>query len=324
MSLLEDVRAELASAQPDCPECPRWEARGVLEVWGQTGSPRARLHTDSGVVARRFYRLFRDLGARRVLVARRPKGGFVVAVYAPPTSGSEPPPGPDGVSGGPDSGGAATGRTDGAPPLPRRRCCRKSYVRGCFLARGFLNSTSHGYHWEIKTPGRGPADRLGRVLRALGLPNPRVGRWQKGWVAYLKDVEQISQWLGLVGAHESLLELESARVERDMRARVNRQVNYETANLTRTVEAALRQKEDIRLIERTVGLANLPPGLRALAEARLAQPLASLAELGQSLEPPLSKSGASHRMRVLHAWAERIRREQERRGARSPNSEHGP
>jgi len=299
VSLLEDVRTELASTQPDCPECPRWEARGVLEVWGQTGSLRARLHTDSGVVARRFYRLFKGLGARRVLVARRPKGGFVVAVYA------------------------VAGATDGTPPLPRRQCCRKSYVRGCFLARGFLNSTSHGYHWEIKTPGRAQAGRLGRALRALGLPNPRVGRWQKGWVTYLKDVEQISQWLGLVGAHESLLELESARVERDMRARVNRQVNYETANLTRTVEAALRQKEDIRLIERTVGLANLPPGLRALAEARLAQPLASLAELGQSLEPPLSKSGASHRMRVLHAWAERIRREQERRGTRSPNTEHG-
>jgi len=148
----------------------------------------------------------------------------------------------------------------------------------------------------------------------MGIKGARTGRWQKGWVAYLKDAGLIADWLGQVGAHGSLLGFENARVTKDMRNKVNRRVNYETANLARTVAAALRQKENIRLIERTTGLDDLPPGLRDLAKARLAQPLASLAELAESLDTPLSKSGASHRMRRIMARAEQIRREHARRG----------
>lgn len=280
MTLLEDTKTELSALDQASPCCRQWEVRGFREVWGQVGSDRVRTHTDSAPAARRLYGLLRGLGAKRVKMARRPKGGFVVAAFLAPAE---------------------------LPDLPRSRCCRRSYTRGAFLARGFLNSTSHGYHWEVKTPSQAHAERIRQVMDSLGLKGTRVGRWQKGWVAYLKDAEEIAVWLGQVGAHSALLSFENTRVEKAMRNQVNRRVNYETANLSRTVTAAMRQKEDIRLIEKTIGLGNLPPPLRALAEARLAQPLASLSELAAALRPPLSKSGASHRMRHIAAVASQIR-----------------
>jgi hypothetical protein len=176
-----------------------------------------------------------------------------------------------------------------------------------------MSAAARGYHWEIKTSDQAQAEVVRQVIGRLDITGARTGFWQNGWVAYLKDSDQISEWLRQIGAHEALLEFENTRVEKDMRNRVNRRVNYETGNLARTVAAAMRQKADIKLIESTIGMASLPPGLKALAEARLAQPLASLAELGASLDPPLGKSGASHRMRDIAAWAERVRRDQDRR-----------
>ncbi len=293
MTLPEDVKNELAALDLPAECCRPWELRGTLEVWGLSPGGRVRTHTDSAAVARRLYSLLRGVGAGRVKVARRPKGGYVVLAYLPPEPKTASAP---------------------LPPLPRSRCCRRSYLRGAFLARGFLSATAHGYHWEIKTPSQTHAERLREALDGLGVKGARAGRWQKGWVVYLKDSEDIAAWLGLVGAHGSLLSFENTRVEKEMRNKVNRRVNYETANLSRTVSAAMRQKEDIRLIDRTVGLASLPPPLRSLAEARLAQPLASLSELATAIRPPISKSGASHRMRRIALLALKIHAEQSKRG----------
>ncbi len=310
MTLLEDVKAELSVLDRAKPCCRVWEARGYLEVTRPAGPGRVRLPVDFAAAARRFYALMRDLGAERLKIARRPKGGFIVAAHwtgvDPATSEARP------VAASPSS--AASPPPSASDP-PRSRCCRRAYARGAFLARGFLSATSHGYHWEIKTPSQADAEKVKRVLETLGLRGARAGRWQKGWVVYLKDAGQIADWLRLSGAHSSLLAFESARVEKEMRNKVNRRVNYETANLSRTAAAALRQKNDIRLIEKTVGLANLVPGLRSLAEARVAQPLASLAELAVSLDPPLSKSGVSHRMRRILTLADEIRADQSRRHA---------
>lgn len=308
MSLQEEVKVELSTIEGSRPCCRAWEARGYLAVSRNAGLQRIRLPVDLAPAARRFYTLLRDLGAERLRISRRPKGGFIITGHWPgaavlsseaaPSSEAIPAPAPSGVS------------------SPRLRCCRRAYVRGAFLARGFLSAGSHGYHWEIKTPSRRQAEKLRRVLEVLGLEGVRAGRWQKGWVVYLKDAGQIADWLRLSGAHSSLLAFESARVEKDMRNKVNRRVNYETANLARTAVAALRQKNDIRLIEKTVGLGHLAPGLRRLAEARLAQPLASLAELAVALDPPLSKSGANHRMRRILVLAEQIRADQAKRRVR--------
>jgi DNA-binding transcriptional regulator WhiA len=309
VTLSEDVKSEL-SVVPSLKLCCRAaEARGYLDVTRPADPGRVRLPVDSAPAARRFYVLLRGLGAERLKIARRPKGGFIVAAHWSAAAPSPPSP-PPAVTGGPQIAPPPAVTRDGAPRL---RCCRRAYVRGAFLVRGFLSATRHGYHWEIKTPSQAKAEKVQRILETLGLPGARAGRWQKGWVTYIKDAGQIADWLRFSQAHTSLLAFENARVEKEMRNKVNRRVNYETANLSRTVAAAMRQKGDIRLIEKTVGLACLAPGLRSLAEARVAQPLASLAELAACLDPPLSKSGASHRMRRILALADEIRVEQARR-----------
>jgi len=191
-------------------------------------------------------------------------------------------------------------------------------VRGAFLARGFLSAAGHGYHWETKAPDQATARKVASALRALGLDGVRVGRWQRGWTAYLKDSELIAEWLRVVGAHDTLLRLEDIRVKKEMRNKVTRRVNYETANLSRAVGAALKQKQDIEFLAAEVGLDRLPPSLRVLAELRLAHPQATLSELGALLDPPLGKSGVNHRMRRLAALAEDLRRGRRRAGSGRP------
>lgn len=296
MTLSEDVKSELCTLEDVRPCCREWELRGFLEALGQPRGRAVRVKTGLADVARWLYGLLRGQGARGVDVTRRAGGGFIVRGQLPG-----------------EWEAAAT-----ASRLPRVRCCRRAYVRGSFLARGFLSATTHGYHWEIKMPDEAGAERVKRAMDSLGLKGTRAGRWQNGWVAYLKDSGLIADWLGQVGAHGTLLAFENTRVAKEMRNKLTRQVNYETANLSRTVAAAMRQKEDIKLIAATIGLASLPPGVRALAEARLAQPLASLAELAASMVSPLSKSGANHRMRQITRLAERIRHDLARRGSAPP------
>jgi len=292
---LENVISELCSVKDLRPCCVSWELRGFLDAWGEGPGRPVRVRTDFAPVARRLYGLLRSAGADEAKVLRHKRRGFTVTADLPASPGGLP-----------------------EAALPAAGCCRTSYVRGCFLARGYLNLSGRGYHWEIKTPGVRQAERVREVLESLGLPGVRVGRWQNGWVAYLKDADSIAGWLRLAGAHDTLLGFEDTRAKREMRNKVTRRVNYETANVDRIVAAAVRQTADIQLIRDTVGLSSLPPRLRALAEARLDQPAASLAELGQLLDPPLSKGGVSYRMRQIAAWADRLRQERAGRTLRRP------
>jgi hypothetical protein len=127
-------------------------------------------------------------------------------------------------------------------------------------------------------------------------------------VVYLKEGEEIAAFLTLIGAVQSRLELENIRALKGMRNQVNRLVNCETANLTKAVEAACRQIENIRYLVERVGLENLPLPLREVAKLRLENPEATLRELGAKCSPPLGKSGVNHRLRRLEAMAERLRR----------------
>ena len=115
--------------------------------------------------------------------------------------------------------------------------------------------------------------------------------------------------LALMGAPKSLMELENVRILRGITGDVNRRVNCETANINKTVEAAVRQTEDIRYLSETIGLAALPPGLQQIAALRLENPDAPLTQLGQMLDPPVGKSGVNHRLRKISAIAESVRNE---------------
>ena len=133
---------------------------------------------------------------------------------------------------------------------------------------------------------------------------------KRHYVVYIKEGSQIVELLGLMGAHISLMQLENVRIVKEMRNSVNRKVNCETANINKTVSAAVRQMEDITYIRDQIGFDKLPEGLRDVALTRLAYPEAALKELGQLMASPLGKSGVNHRLRKLSEIAQGLREQQ--------------
>jgi len=190
--------------------------------------------------------------------------------------------------------------------LVRKECCRRSYLRGVFLGGGSVNSPGGTYHMEIITSNSKHAEDICGLLQKFGLP-ARISARKNWYVVYLKESEQIVECLNIMGAHTALLEFENTRIYKEMRNQVNRLVNCETANLNKTVNASLRQVENIRYIAMTVGINKLPRSLREVAELRISYPDASLKELGEMMNPKLGKSGVNHRLRKLDEIAEKLR-----------------
>lgn len=181
--------------------------------------------------------------------------------------------------------------------------CRRAALRGYFLAGGSVGDPTHGYHLEFTSHFDSPIGLLGRMLEDEEIQPHRTER-SSLHVLYLKDGTQISDFLLVTGAHNGLLSFESLRVEKDMRNTVTRMVNCDTANSSRVAMASARQLELLRVLSGNPGLGNLPVRLREAAEARLAHPEWSIMELGESMDPPLGKSGMSHRLRRLERLAE--------------------
>ncbi|MBN2558671.1 MAG: DNA-binding protein WhiA [Clostridia bacterium] len=185
-------------------------------------------------------------------------------------------------------------------------CCNRAYLRGAFLAAGSISAPDKGYHLEITSAYPGEIDRVRSAMESFGIKAKATAR-KNHYICYIKESEGIADFLNLTGAHKSLLDFENIRVLKDVRNNINRAVNFETANLNKTVNASIRQCDDIGLIERYIGFGNLSKDLRAIAEARLENPEMSLDELGKLLDPPLGKSGVSHRLERLHRMAEGVR-----------------
>lgn len=191
----------------------------------------------------------------------------------------------------------------------QQSCCRRAFIRGAFLASGSISDPEKFYHFEIVCAARPKAEQLKNIIATFGLDAKIVVR-KKYYVVYIKEGSQIVDILNVMEAPVSLMELENIRILKEMRNSVNRQVNCETANINKTVSAAVKQINDIVFIRDTAGFESLPPGLAQIARARLEKPEATLKELGEDLEPPVGKSGVNHRLRKLCELAERLREEQ--------------
>lgn len=193
----------------------------------------------------------------------------------------------------------------------QRSCCLKAYIRGAFLAGGSINDPQKNYHIEILNQDMEHAEVLQRSLREFGIESRILDRTRPSnrtvYVLYLKDGEQIIDVLSVMKAHISLMELENVRIVKEVRNNINRQVNCETANLNKTISAAVKQVNDIRYLMEKGALNSLPPELVAMAEVRLENEDLPLKDLGQLLDPPVSKSGVNHRLRKLSQAAEELR-----------------
>ncbi|MCI8632244.1 MAG: DNA-binding protein WhiA [Lachnospiraceae bacterium] len=193
----------------------------------------------------------------------------------------------------------------------QRLCCHKAYIRGAFLAGGSINDPQKNYHIEFLHEEKAQAELLQRLLRSFEIESRILERTRPSkkmvYVLYLKNGEQIVDLLSVMKAHVSLMELENVRIVKDVRNKINRQVNCETANLNKTIGAAVKQIEDIRYLMDHGMFQQLPPELLEMAQVRLENEDLPLKELGRLLNPPVSKSGVNHRLRRLSEMAQELR-----------------
>lgn len=197
-----------------------------------------------------------------------------------------------------------------SPLFIRSTCCQRAFLRGAFLSVGSISNPAKGYHMEFDCDSQEKAKQLQELIRGFDI-EARIVRRKKYHVVYLKEGAGIVDLLNVCEAPVSLMNMENMRILKDMRNSVNRRVNCETANITKTVTAAARQAEDIEYLRKHFGFQNLPGTLREMAEIRLEYPDAPLKELGEYFTPSLGKSGVNHRLRKLSELAEKIRSEGE-------------
>ncbi len=206
----------------------------------------------------------------------------------------------------------AFGHSAGEPTLRINRsnfadeCCFSAFLRGAFLACGTITSPEKNYHLEFVVPFLKLSGDLFCLMDELGLKPKKVLR-KGSHVIYFKDSERIEDVLTTMGATNSSLELMGIKINKDIRNRVNRRVNFETANIGRAVIAGLAQVEAIETIQRFFGLDSLPEALRKTAEIRLENPEATLSELEELHDMEVSRSGINHRLGRLISIAEELK-----------------
>ena len=185
----------------------------------------------------------------------------------------------------------------------------KAIVRGSFMGAGSITNPKSKYHLEIVFQTEENALKVNHILNHFEI-NSKVIKRAKNYIIYLKDGEEISNFLAFIGANSSVLKFEENRVIRDVRNNVNRIVNCETANLNKVIKTSVKQIEDIKLIKKCNKFNELSEGEKELANLRLNNPESSLTELGKMLNNPISKSGVNHRMKSIQEKAEELRKSQ--------------
>ena len=190
--------------------------------------------------------------------------------------------------------------------LLQKSCCRRAYLRGAFLAAGSVSDPNKSYHFEIACRDEKQAATLTEILASFNIPLKEIIR-KNHPVVYLKEGALIVEALNVMEAHVALMDFENSRILKDMRNSLNRRVNCETANIGKTVTAAVKQAEDIRAVMGMPEYKSLPYGIKQIADLRLKYPDASLKELGEMCDPPLGKSGVNHRLRKLSMLADKNR-----------------
>ncbi|PWI57675.1 DNA-binding protein WhiA [Sulfoacidibacillus thermotolerans] len=307
MSFAAQTKKELTQLQSK-PCCERAELTGFIQHCGRMNTdidpPVLELATENAAIARRMYQLLKaKTGVElEVLVQRKmrlKKNNVYIVRMRQDVSA---------VFDELQVGDAHEHIAAEIPTFVRSNtCCKKAYLRGAFLASGSVNDPdSHSYHLEIYCKTQEHAQELLSLFTGFHL-HAKVTRRKKGYIVYLKEGDKIVEFLGMVGAHQALLRFEEVRIVKEMRNQVNRLVNCETANLNKTILAAVRQLDNIRLIERELGFARLPQKLRVVAEKRLQYPDITLQELCEVLPDKVSKSGLNHRLRKLDDIAQKIR-----------------
>lgn len=180
-------------------------------------------------------------------------------------------------------------------------------IREAFIKSGSMNDPNKKYHLQIMFKTNKKAEEMQTLLLNFHI-HAKIIQKDKEYMLYLKDGEEISEFLALIGANNSVIKFEEIRVLKETRNDINRLVNCETANLNKTINASVKQIEDIKLIQSKNQFNNLPEILKEMAQVRLENPDMPLSELGKQLSKPIGKSGVNHRLKKISAIADEIRK----------------
>lgn len=180
------------------------------------------------------------------------------------------------------------------------------YIREAFIKSGSMNDPNKKYHLQIMFKEKAKAEEMQTLLNNFNI-HAKIIKKEKDYMLYLKDGEEISEFLALVGANKSVIKFEEVRVIKETRNDINRLVNCETANLNKTINASVKQIEDINKIKKAGKFNELPETLKEIAEVRISNPEMSLIELGKLLDKPIGKSGVNHRLKKLSQISEELK-----------------
>ena len=307
MSFTADVKDELTRVEGVCSHCDKATLAALVRIEGTlffSGPGRYRLEiaTEISSVARlvikslhRIYALKTELTVRRSVLHKTPN--YLIVVPFQP--GIEEALHDLGILG---DAGLEMGIHE---HLIEKPCCEAAYLRGAFLGSGFIAAPRGDFHFEITVENEGLAEGLVALMEERRI-KARILRRRNSFIVYLKSGTAISAFLAFVGAHQSALAMENERVRKSVRNDINRKVNAELANQAKSAEAAIDQIVSIRKLAESGKMADLPPGLQEFVRLRLRYPDASLKELGERANPPLSKSAVYHRVRRLEEMAKSL------------------
>ena len=315
MSFSKDVKTELAESMSNARHCRLAELSAIISMCGrinveENGQYRLWIHTENSAVARKCYGLISkifhvklDVMVRTNRVMSGVHGYWIVL-----PSGSISEKIIRACKLMDQDGYMRAELTLCDEVLVQNFCCKRAYIRGAFLASGSISDPKKTYHFEIVCDCEEKANLLRKFFMAFDIDAKVILR-KKYYVTYIKDGAMIVDALNVMEAHIALMKLENVRILKDMRNSVNRRVNCETANINKTVSAAVRQIEDITYIRETIGFEGLKEPLKEIALLRLEEPDMPLKELGERLNPPVGKSGVNHRLRKLSIIAKDLRGE---------------
>jgi len=308
MSFSNDVRNELARIIPEKTCCQKAELSALLMLradleQNQNGELCLTTAVENATPARKIYRLLKEAyglsSAVRVEEKKRFKKSRLYMVETPIDK-------PDGEALLQDLG--LTGKSSKRQvnwPLISKNCCKRAYLRGIFTSRGFINRPEGNYHLELVLNDSRLVNDVQKIMQKLDV-QARVSERKNSLLLYIKESEKIVDFLRIVEASKALLDFENVRIVKSMRNQVNRQVNCETANLAKTVDASVRQVEMIEKLLGKIGVKGLPANLRELAILRIDHPDSTFKEMGIMLDPPITKSGVAYRMKKLESFAATI------------------
>ena len=305
MSFTSDVKDEISHVPPTCSHCERATLAALVRIEGTlflSGKGRYRMEvaTDNPSVARLVVRLLHSLyGLKTELTMRRS------VLHKTPNYLIEVPTQPGLADALEDLGvlsGEASLEMGIKEDLVAKQCCAAAYLRGAFLGSGFISNPKSDFHFEITLENEELARGLVELMAQKGI-NARIMQRRNSYMVYLKSGEAILEFLAFVGAHHAAILMEEERVVKSVRNDVNRMINAEMANQQKASNAAAGQLFAIRTVLERYGMEGLPPALQEFIRLRVAHPDASLKELGEYSDPPLSKSAVYHRVRRLEQMA---------------------